>query len=265
MLPLKLARTVRPNAGIEAAYRKQLKQIIGEMHASIQYWVMAAYRKHPPRAATLVEIAQDASPSQKVRSILNDLARRWIKRFDRLAPDIAASYVTDMYKHTDSAFRSALKDAGWAVEFKMNPTMKDALNASIEENVGLIRSIPQKYLTDVEGIVMRSYATGRDLGTMVTELKALYPQVGNRAALIARDQSNKANAIVNRARSLELGLDEAIWMHSGAGQHPRPSHVKAGKDKKRYKIAEGCYIDGQFIQPGELINCRCTSRVVLPV
>ena len=83
-----------------------------------------------------------------------------------------------------------------------------------------------------------------------------------RAELIARDQSNKANAVVNRARQMELGITEAIWMHSHAGKTPRPDHFKANGTV--YKIAEGCKISGEYIQPGEEINCRCTSRPVLP-
>ena len=110
---------------------------------------------------------------------------------------------------------------------------------------------------------MRSYSAGRDLATMVKELKTLYPAASHRAELIARDQSNKANAVVNRTRQMELGITEAIWMHSHAGKTPRPDHVAA--DGKRYKIAEGCLISGKYIQPGEEINCRCTSRPVLPI
>ena len=165
-------------------------------------------------------------------------------------------------KRMPPELRLALKEAGWTVEFKMTPAVRDAFNASLEENVGLIRSIPEKYLQQVEGTVMRSYSAGRDLETMVKELKQLYPAASHRAELIARDQSNKANAVVNRARQMELGITEAIWMHSHAGKNPRPDHVAA--NGKRYNIAEGCKISGEFIQPGEEINCRCTSRAILP-
>lgn len=260
-----VARAVHANRGIEVAYRREMEAMIAEMHGSVQYWLTAAYRKNPPRMAKVVKMAEDAAPSAKVKAILDELARRWIKKFDDWAPRISEAYVKSMFKATDSSFRQALKDAGWTVDFKLTPAIRDALTASIEENVGLIRSIPQEYLQQVEGIVMRSYSAGRNLETMVKDLKALYPKVGDRAELIARDQSNKANATVNRTRSLQLGLTEAIWMHSSAGKVPRPSHLKAGKDKLRYKIAEGAFIDGEYIQPGQLINCRCTSRVVLPI
>jgi len=63
---------------------------------------------------------------------------------------------------------------------------------------------------------------------------------------------------------LELGITEAVWMHSHAGKVPRPTHV--AMNGTRFKVAEGMWdsAEGKFIQPGELINCRCTSRSVLP-
>ena len=259
----KILRSVAANRGIEAKYRKALQRMIAEMHGSVEYWLTAAYRNDPPRMLALVKLAEDAAPSAKMKKILDELARRWVAKFDEWAPKIAESYLQGMFKASDSAFRQALKEAGWTVEFKMTSAVRDAFNASLEENVGLIRSIPEKYLQQVEGTVMRSYSAGRDLASMVKELKQLYPAASNRAELIARDQSNKANAVVNRARQMELGITEAIWMHSHAGKNPRPDHVAA--NGIRYKIAEGCKISGEFIQPGEEINCRCTSRPILPI
>ena len=258
----KIVRSVAANRGIEAKYRKDMRRMIAEMHNSVEYWLRAAYRKYPPRMTALVDVAQDASPSKSTKRIFDELAKRWIAKFDEWAPKIAESYVRGMFKTSDSAFRKALADAGWSVEFKMTPAVRDAFNASLSENVSLIKSIPDQYLQQVEGVVMRSYSAGRDLETMVKELRKLYPTASRRVETIARDQSNKANAIVNRARQMELGITEAIWMHSHAGKNPRPDHVAA--NGKRYRIAEGCKISGKFIQPGEEINCRCTSRPILP-
>jgi SPP1 gp7 family putative phage head morphogenesis protein len=256
----KTCKAIHANRGVEIAYRRRLQNIIADMHGSLEYWIKASYRKDPPR---MLGLAQDAAPSAKMQKVMRELAKRWVGKFDDWAPKIAEAYLQGMFKATDSAFRQALKDAGWAVDFKMTPVMRDAFDASLAENVGLIKSIPAQYLQQVEGVVMRSYAAGRDLETMVKELQALYPKIGARAELIARDQSNKANAVVNRARQLELGITEAIWLHSHGGKEPRLSHVAA--DGKRYKIADGCLIDGELIQPGEKINCRCSCRSILPL
>lgn len=258
----KTARAVHANRGVEVAYRKKLDRLIRDMQASMEYWLTAAYRKRPPRVAALVDMAQDATPFDDIKRTFDQLAKRWLDRFAEYAPKIAEVYVKSMFTTSDAAFRQSLKDAGWAVDFRMTPAMRDAYDAVLAENVSLIKSIPAQYLTQVEGVVSRSYSAGRDLGAMVKDLEKLYRPAKDRAALIARDQSNKANTVVNRTRQMDLGITEAIWQHSHAGKVPRQDHVAA--DGKKYNIAEGCKISGKYIWPGEEINCRCTSRPVLP-
>jgi SPP1 gp7 family putative phage head morphogenesis protein len=277
----KTLNAVHANRGIEAKYRKALKSLIAEMHNSCTYWVIAAYIKDSPAVSEL--LAQDASvigkkkagakpsreyllsksaPSSKMKRTIEGLSTRWTDRFNDIAQSIAETFLNSIFKTSENSFKASLKEAGMTVEFKMTAAVKDAFTASLESNVGLIRTIPAQYLSDVEGAVMRSYATGRDQGALVKELNALYPKNSDRAALIARDQSNKANAVINRTRQLELGITEAKWLHSHAGKTPRPDHLAA--NGKVYKIAEGCRISGKFVQPGEEINCRCTSRAILP-
>lgn len=230
--------------------------MIREMHDSVVFWVTAGYRKTPP------VLAQDATPSQEMQKILRDLAERWKRKFEDNAPKIAELYLRKMFNSSDNSLKQALKDAGWSVKFTMTPAVHDAFNASLAENVGLIKSIPDKYLQQVEGIVMRSYSGGGSLKDMIDGIVQLYPQAKNRAELIARDQSSKANSVVNRTRQLELGLTRAKWMHSHGGKESRLDHLAA--DGKEYDIDKGCLISGEYIQPGEKINCRCTSRPILP-
>lgn len=252
----KTARATHANRGVEAAYRKALTALIAEMHGSVAYWVIAGYRKTPP------VLAHDSTPSQQMRKVLDDLAKRWKRKFEDAAPYIAELYLRKMFNSSDNSLKQALKDAGWSVKFKMTPAVRDAFNASLAENVGLIKSIPEKYLQQVEGIVMRAYSGGRNLKEMTEAIAELYPAAKDRATLIARDQSNKANSVVNRTRQLELGIKRARWMHSHGGKEPRLDHLAA--DGKEYDIEKGCLISGEYIQPGEMINCRCTSRPILP-
>ena len=144
----------------------------------------------------------------------------------------------------------------------MTAAQNDILQATIAQQVGLIKSIPRAYMHGVEGAVMRSVQTGRDLGGLTKELTEQHGVSRRRAAFIARDQSNKATAALTRARQVEIGITEAIWVHSGGGRHPRPSHAKAGRDQARYDVAKGWFDpdEGQFVLPGQLGNCRCVSR-----
>ena len=263
----RVARPVWPNAGIRQRYQRRMLALIREMATSVEYWLKAKRHGDPP------VLAADSTPAEQMREELKRLSERWRREFDEMAPKVAESFVKGQFRGTDAAMRQALRDAGWSIEFTMTPAMRDAFEASLAENVGLIRSIPQQYLQEVEGIVMRNYAAGRDLKSMAAEIKSRYEVSANRAVLIARDQSNKANAVVQRARQKEIGITEGIWLHSHAGKEPRPTHV--AMDEKRYLISKGMWdsqakrrrgggYEGAFIFPGELIGCRCVGRSVLP-
>jgi SPP1 gp7 family putative phage head morphogenesis protein len=253
---MKTLRPIHPNKGIEAKYRKELQSLIDDMIASYDFWIKAAYRKNPPVMAT------DELPSKTIQTYMVALAARWERNFDEVLERIVDTIVYKQIKMTDTAMRSALKDAGWSVDFKMTRAMKDIANASIAENVGLIKSIPQQFHSRVEGAVMRSYTQGHDLFTMRKDLQEIYSVTKDRASLIARDQNSKLNSATTRARQEELGIKQAIWMHSTAGKKPRPEHVAA--NGKTYDIEKGLYLEGKWTFPGYEINCRCTSRSVLP-
>lgn len=254
----KTTRPVHANAGVRARYQRDLDRLIDEMAHSIEYWIEAAYKNNTP------DMAMDALPSQVLAKRLQEVGKRWIKRFDDMAETIAERFIQSGKKATDSAMMQSFKDAGWTVQFKPTKAIRDAMNASVIENVKLISNLPQQYMTNVQGIVMRGYTNGRDLKYISDELQKQYGITKRRAATISRDQSNKLNATVTRARREELGLYKAIWLHSHGGKHPRPDHVKAGKDKLEFDIRQGAYIGGKYIQPGEEINCRCVSRTILP-
>lgn len=250
-----LVRPVHPNAGLEAEYRRKLQCLVDEMHKSVAHWVTAAYRANEPA------IAQDATPAVTLQATMRELVERWQSRFDDASKDLAEYFGTSVSRRTDDALKAILKRSGFTVRFRMTAAARDVMKATINAQVSLIKSIPQKYLTDVEGMVMRSVQTGRDLAALSKELQDAYGVTKRRAATIALDQNNKATSAMQRARQTELGITEAVWMHSGGGKHPRPAHVAA--NGKRYDVAKGMFIDGEWIFPGEKINCRCVSRSVV--
>lgn len=254
----KVLRPVRPNLGIQSQYQKKLEAMIDAMHKSLVYWISAVYRANPPHAG----MASDASPAMTMRKATQKLSRRWLKAFSDAAPKMAAHFADKSMGNAQTSMKSILKDAGFSVEFKMTRAANDGYQAVIGENVGLIKSIAQKHLSDVEGLVMRSVQHGRDLGALTDQLEARYGVTRRRAAFIARDQNNKATAIMDKIRSKELGIKTAIWVHSGGGKDPRESHMDA--DGEEYEIETGMQIDGEFIMPGELPNCRCVKRNIIP-
>jgi SPP1 gp7 family putative phage head morphogenesis protein len=146
----------------------------------------------------------------------------------------------------------------------MTAAMQDVFAATVQANVSLIKSIPAQYFTQIEGIVMRGVQTGYDLKQITDDLQHQFKVSRKRAAFIARDQASKATSTLGRARQMSLGITKAIWVHSHAGKVPRPEHVKM--DGKEYDLSEGMFdpVEGKYIFPGQLINCRCFSRGIVP-
>ena len=256
-----LLRPVRPSAAIEAAYRRKLMALVDEMGRSTAWFVEAAYKETPP------ELAQDELSSAAMRKAIDALTKRWFRRFDDAAEKLAKYFAKSTAKRSDAALKKILRDGGFTIDWKMTAPQRDAVNAIVHENVSLIRSIPRQHFTQVEGMVMRSVQTGRDMKQLADDLQKQLGVTKRRAVIISRDQNNKATGALQRVRQIEIaGEDaEAVWHHSGGGRVPRPSHQKAGRDKVRFKVKEGWFDPevGEKIQPGFLINCRCYSRLVV--
>jgi len=148
-----------------------------------------------------------------------------------------------------------------AIKFQPTPASVEAYRAVLAEKVALSEEIPAQHRQDAQAAVWRAVMAGGDLAALSKELQK-YGIVYERAAAIARHQCFMAKAIMENVRRLELGLTEAIWMHSGAGRSPRPSHVAFSG--KRFKLATGAFLDGKWVWPGSEPDCLCTSRAIIP-
>jgi SPP1 gp7 family putative phage head morphogenesis protein len=193
---------------------------------------------------------------------MKKLSTRWMAKFDAGSEKLAKLFADKTLAYTDIRWKKALRDIGFTVRPVMTENMQDAFSAIIGENVGLIRSIGANYLAQVETVVMQGVQNGRDLGFIHDELRARHGITKRRAALIARDQSNKATATITRVRQIDAGITKARWRHSHAGKEPRLEHVAA--DGKVYDVTKGMFLEGVWTWPGVEINCRCTSEPVIP-
>lgn len=253
---------IPPNAGIAAMYRKALLRLCDEMFASVRYFLTASYRANPP------EMAADDLSADALAKAIAALVGRWDRNFARAAEKLAEYFATKVSDRSDAVLKRILKDGGFTIEFKMSRAQRDVFNAIVHENVSLIKSIPRQFLGEVEQMTMRSVAAGRDLKALQDDLQKRFNITRNRAILISRDQNNKATGALHRVRQLEIGGEgaEAIWVHSGNHRNARPTHLAAGNAKTRFKVKDGWFDPavGRHIQCGELISCRCFSKLVIP-
>lgn len=250
-------KDITDSAVISSWYRRELQTLVREMAGSMLYHVRAAFNRGDS------PLAMDESLTVALRRVLAKWGRRWRRKIEALAKGLAEEFAIRSRRDYDERLMKALRDAGMTVKFQPTAAMKEGYRAVLEENVSLIKSIPQQFLKDVESSVWVGVMRGGDMEYISQALQKNYGVSYRRAALIARDQEAKARAVIERARRLELGVTQAIWRHSHAGVHPRRSHV--AMDGKTYDIAKGMWDPevGRYILPGELVGCRCTSRAII--
>lgn len=257
----KTIRPLRPSAGLEAWYRRELKKAVKEMSHSVEYWLRAVYRRREDEI-----IAEDASPAWNIWEDLKKTMRRWQKYFDELGERLARRFVGRLSKAEKARFEQALKDAGWTVKFRTPRGVNNILQSAIIENVKLIKNLPEKYFMDVQSACSIAIQNGKDLEFLEHELRKIEGINERRARTIARDQSNKITAALDREHASNLGITDAVWVYTYGSKEPRHTHVEM--DGKRFKLSEGLYDPNpkvaRKIQPAELINCRCMYRMLLP-
>lgn len=266
-----VVRAVHPNVGVERWYDAQLQALVLRMHNDVSAAVIAVCAMHaqPPATNGIAHDARPKNPSILLRRALEKWGGLWTRKLDRLSLNLSVKFARKNFTVTQTAMKAAFRDAGFTVNFKPTRASVTAYQAVAAEQVNLIKSIPAQYLKDVQSNVYTSVMSGGDLHTLSQDLQKNYDVTAKRAALIARDQNAKASATIERTRQLELGIVDAFWQHSHGGKVPRPTHLAA--DGRRYKIERGMWDPdahgkgkGAFVQPGELINCRCTNRPILP-
>lgn len=258
-----LAPAVWPSAAVQSWYYHALRAPLEEMTTEL----LAGLRQDWEVGFNPVGMAQDA-PNLVVllRKRLDKFAEKWTKRWGGMEAHIAQQFATRAWTATDNGVRASFAKAGFTIKFKPTKPMLMAYNVRVAANVGLIRTIPQQYLKDVTTQVWNAVTTGSDMHALERSIQKVYGVADRRAAFIARDQNNKAKASFEATRRMELGIEEGEWQHSGAGKEKRPTHVAAGRKRKRFSLKQG-WLDpatGKYIWPGTEIGCRCTSCAVIP-
>ncbi|MGO3684689.1 MAG: phage head morphogenesis protein [Proteus vulgaris] len=247
---------IKTSEAIHEWYYKELMQILKDIRKELDDALVNEYHGKAKKA-----LANDGI-SDWIAHIADYMLDKWNRRLNSISEEVAKDFIDKTVGNYDTRFASMLRRKGFTVRMQNSERTLDALRAAMGENVGLIKSIGTEYLSKVQMHVWQSVTGGYDLATLTDNLAHDFHIARNRARTIARDQANKAHAVIEQARRKELGIKEAIWIHSHAGKQPRESHVKA--HGKKFDIEKGMYIDGEWILPGEKINCRCGSKAILP-
>ena len=258
-------RAAKPNPGIRAGYRRAMETVIRQMHEDVMRDVMDEY------GALENRIVRDSSgvwksPMERLQERLRILTDRWTRRFALLGTLLSRRFVGGIKRAVKRNRLQALKDAGMDIRFTPSRVYNERVQALIQGNVDLIKSIPQEYLGKVKAQVNQAVAAGLDRGSLAKQLQRDYGATERRAKTIARDQTNKATQAMAESTDESLGVTEGIWVHVPGRKMSRATHV--AMNGKRFKLSEGLYDPDRKVRrnvkPGSLPLCACIYRPCWP-
>jgi SPP1 gp7 family putative phage head morphogenesis protein len=264
--------SLNPSAAIEQRHYIALRVLIDRMTTDTEHELKQLFKTEHAEEFfaqdAAMRFAQDASISSQARILTNALIKKYTDLFASLSKPMAERFAEESDRSSDIAIKSSLRqisdDLTLSTKTITSGPLNDILNATVTENVGLIKSIPAQYLNGVQGAVMRSITTGNGMQDLVPYLQKHKGVTLRRARMIAQDQTKKTFSGLSKARMQAIGVREYEWLHTSGSRHPRKLHIAMNGNIYRYD--DPPIIDdksGERGIPGQAINCACRMRPIL--
>lgn len=263
------------NAGARIRYNQSIQAMVEIMVNETKKSIVKLFDMGPAKkfyANVKAASAMDDSISAQATVLTNKLLEEFNLLFKRNADRVAKTMVNNQQRISTAVLVSSTQDLLGNLSLKGNlvsPELETVSEALITANVALMKSLPQQYMKDITGEVMRSITNGRGLQDLIPALEKYEGITKRRARDIAYDQTRKAFTAINKQKMLDLGLKKFKWLHSGGSQYPRHSHlhilngkILSFKNLEKQQEDLGVPKRDQGL-PGEPINCGCTMMTVL--
>lgn len=250
----------RPSTAYELAFRRELKKLGEEMRQDVERALGAFLEGSAP-------VAQDAAMISLAQTV-KALREKWYKEYAKRGRVLAKWLADKTDKRTMRQIMRKLKETGFSVTPAYGPAQQELISGIVEQNVSLIKAIPQQYLRRVQRAAAVTFKRGQDVGLLTKVLKRVLEQCGreseNHAALIARDQTQKATQAFAIANAQAFGARRGRWIHVPGKYSARITHMKM--DGQVFDLDKGIYDAdcGQWVKPGELYYCNCQFEVLMP-
>lgn len=141
--------------------------------------------------------------------------------------------------------------------FGFEPWIGTALEDFTIANSNLIKSIPEKYFTEIENLTLQGVNQGVRWESIAEQIQERYDVSESKANLLARDQIGKLNGQFTELRQTEVGIDKYRWRGVGDSRE-RQTH-KANNDRV-FKWSNPPRETGH---PGQDYQCRCWAEPVI--
>lgn len=263
-------KPLRPSKAAEVKYRVAMDRLVERM--------VSDYEKELLGVVGDKRYAMNATLGTGIGTAFNFLQKKWARVFGKVSRKLTDDMVKRVDLNSRTNLNESLKQLSGGITIKtpeMPKGMREVIAAATTANVSLIKTIPSQFHQQIESRVMASIQQGgggsadiyRELSTdLKGELVELRGSTKRRAELIARDQTSKITAAVNKQRMESAGITHFKWRHSGGGVDKRELHVSY--DGEMFSFDEPPVIEyrrGVAVRglPGEAINCGCVAIPVI--
>lgn len=281
-LPRRPMKGVQPSSDAEQYYRLHLRAMVREMAKEL-YAVITPELKRLKPQYTGDAYTRD-SWVDDILAAIRGVASRWVSSaFEAQARRTATRTISMAEADNAAAFDKDIKRAV-GVDFNQivqSRGLQNYLDASIADNVSLIKSVPSDYFQKVENIILDNMRKGFAPTEIAKQLQEHTGVSYRRAKLIARDQMAKINSDLTRQRQKDAGIEFYRSQHANderVSGKPGGRYANAkiscwaiaerdiGYGKGVYKVDEGATYAGETgLHPGRHhVNCRCVAISLIP-
>mgnify|MGYP002507122064 CR=1 FL=1 len=249
---IKTLKKILSSHNLETKTFKYINKYNNKLIKSLNYWLLAQFNKY------FRGDIKNLSDTLKIE--FADLQKKWDKKADDFADKIS-DYIV---KHSVVYVNSNLHSQGLKVA-KDNNIVKNILKAKIDENLALIKSIPQETILRYKSVLYNQIGNF-DLQAINKQIKVISGISKRRARTIARDQVAKIIESYHVAKSQQLGFEYYVW---NTIIDERTSYGKGGHKVLNNRIyrydTPTAIIDtyGNVGKPSDRVNCRCTATALI--
>lgn len=259
-------KPLKVSSSIGNDYSKEIRKLMRSMYKDTMVGLESCFNAYAEDSV----FPENGSLVAQLKILINRLLKKYEPVFLILAKRETDRMLVRVDKNASATLKMSLKDVSQDLTVKTDLTssrLREITQASTQEAVDLIKTIPSNYLSNVQKVVMHSISTkGKGFAELKPFLTKLYKGNERKAELVALDQTHKAYQNIQAEKMKRLGVKKFKWIHSGGGRVPRKLHQDLSG--KVFSFDDPPYIGEMYGQkvyglPGHLPNCRCTMSPVL--
>lgn len=250
---LRVRRQLQPDS-VRLHYFSSLRAFMAKAHSLVTRDLLPLVHSLAPERA-------DTSDEEQVKASLDEIAREFARY---MPPRRLRDLTAEVFQRTsqfqrDELFRQ-IKSAISLDPLIIDNGLSDKAEAFVAENVGLIKTLPERYFSSLEDVVLDGVRSSRRASDIARDVEERYGVAESDAARIANDQVGKTFGDLNRERQTNLGITRFTWA-TAQDNRVRDSH--RALEGQEFDWDDPPEVDGEKAIPGFGVNCRCDALPVL--